>query len=470
MQLLSVNQWDSAMFSQLSEKLNATLEKLQGVGHLSEDDINASMVSIREALIEADVAMPVCEQFIQDVTEKAIGSKITQELKPGEALVKLVFDELVHILGDEKSELKLKAKPPVVIMMVGLQGSGKTTSTAKLAKWLKEREKKQVMVVSTDVYRPAAIEQLAQCAEQVGVQLCPSSSDEKPAAITKKALKAAKDNHCDVLIIDTAGRLHVDDKLMEEIQNIAKISCPQECLLVVDSMAGQDAANVAKHFSKRMSLTGTILTKTDGDARGGAALSMRMITQKPIKFIGTGEKLDGLEEFHPDRLARRILGMGDILSLIEEAERKVDKSVADKMAKKLRKGKRFDFNDFLAQINQLRKMGGMQSIMSKMPGMAKMPQKAAGMMDDKSITKMEAIVFSMTAKERQFPGLINGSRKRRIAQGSGTQVPDVNRMLKQFAQMQKMMKRFKGNKMMNKMKQLQGKIPPEMQDEIDRLS
>ncbi|WP_423064227.1 signal recognition particle protein [Candidiatus Paracoxiella cheracis] len=454
------------MFSNLSEKLTKSINNLRGLGRLTEDNIQSALRDIRTALIEADVALPVIKDFIEQVREKALGQKVIGNVRPGDALVKVVQDELVHILGDEQSEINLKQQPPIVIVMAGLQGSGKTTTVAKLARWLKDVKKKSVMVASADVHRPAAIEQLETLAKQISVKFFETKSDQKPVNIAKAALNAAKTQFSDVLILDTAGRMHVDDALMKEIRQINDVISPTETLLVVDSMTGQDAANIAKTFNDTLPLTGVILTKTDGDARGGAALSMRMITGKPIKFVGVGEKIDALEPFHPDRIASRILGMGDIVSLVEQAQQKVDEKQAKKIAKKLKKGKRFDFDDFLTQLEQMKKMGGMKSLLGKLPGTGQLPKGAAAMMDDKLLIKMQAMIQSMTLKERHFPALINGSRKRRIANGSGTQIQDVNKLLKQFTQMQKMMKRMKGDKMMKQMKRMQGQLPPELMGKL----
>ncbi|MCH9644749.1 MAG: signal recognition particle protein [Gammaproteobacteria bacterium] len=454
------------MFSNLSERLSASIGKLRGIGRLTEDNIQDTLGEVRRALLEADVALPVAKQFVETVREQAIGEEVIKNVRPGEAFIKLVQDELTRVLGSKTSELNLKAQPPVVILMAGLQGSGKTTTTAKLANWLQKSEKKKVMVTSADVYRPAAIEQLKTLASQIDVEYFPSTVNDKPTKIAEAALKQAKKSFMDILIIDTAGRLHIDDEMMQEIRAISECINPNETLLVVDSMAGQDAANTAKTFNDTIPLTGVVLTKTDGDARGGAALSMRMITEKPIKFMGVGEKIDALEPFHPDRVASRILGMGDIVSLVEEAQDKVDKKQADKFAKKLKKGKRFDFNDFLNQLQQMKKMGGMQSLMGKLPGMGQLPKKAKDMIDDKLFVRMEAIINSMTPKERAFPALLNGSRKRRISAGSGTNIQDVNKLMKQFTQMQKMLKRFKGDKMAKKMKHMQDQLPPELRGKL----
>ncbi|MDP1574954.1 MAG: signal recognition particle protein [Coxiellaceae bacterium] len=453
------------MFSQLTERLSHSIQKLRGVSRFTEDNIKEAIAEIRKALIEADVALSVIKTFIDNVTEKAIGQTIIKQIRAQDAFVKLVQDELVAILGGENSEINLRAQKPVIILMAGLQGSGKTTTTAKLAKFLTDTQKKTVMVTSTDIYRPAALHQLDVLSQQIGATLFPSTVNDKPLSIVRNAIDAAQKQFVDVLIIDTAGRLHIDDDMMREIREISTLANPTETLLVVDSMAGQDAANIAKTFNEQLELTGIVLTKTDGDARGGAALSMRMITGKPIKLVGTSEKMDGLDAFHPDRVANRILGMGDIVSLVESVKQKVDKKEADKIAKKLQSGKRFDFNDFLTQIHQMKKMGSMQSLMDKMPGFAKIPKNAADLMDDKVIVQMEAIILSMTKKERKFPALINGSRKQRIAKGSGTTIQDIGKLLKQFEKMQKMLQRFGGNKMEKRLKQLQqykDHLPPEL--------
>lgn len=448
------------MFSYLTERVSQSIEKLRGIGRLTEDNIKESLNEIRKALLEADVALPVVNNFIEDIRTKAIGQQITRSIRPGDALVKLVQDELTHTLGDTNSEINLKAQAPIIILMAGLQGSGKTTTTAKLARWLKIEKSKSVMVTSADVYRPAAIKQLETLAAQTEVEFFPSQETDSPVEIVKAAIAQAKSKFIDVLIIDTAGRLHIDNEMMSEISQISQICQPTETLLVVDSMTGQDAANVAKAFNDQLELTGVVLTKTDGDARGGAALSMRELTGKPIKFIGVGEKIEALEPFYPERAATRILGMGDIVSLVEEAQRKIDQKQAAKMAKKLSKGKRFDFNDFLSQLQQMKNMGGIKSLLGKLPGLPQIPKAAMNMVDDKKMSKMEAIIKSMTLKERRFPALISGSRKRRIAAGSGNTIQDVNQLLKQFTQMQKMLKRFKGDKMMKRMKHLQGNLPP----------
>lgn len=449
------------MFNQLSERLSQAIRNLRGINRLSEENVKDTLEQIRKALLEADVALPAVQQFIDDVRQKSLGQATIGKTQPGETLIKLVQDELTHLLGDVHSEINLNVPSPVIFLMVGLQGSGKTTTVAKLAHWLKNIKKKSVMVTSADVYRPAAIEQLATLAKQIDVDFFPSQATDLPLNIVTHAIAHAKKQFIDVLIVDTAGRLHIDEKLMAEICQIQQSIQPTETLLVVDSMSGQDAANVAQTFNTSLPLSGIILTKTDGDARGGAALSMRIITGKPIKFLGVGEKIDALEPFHPDRAATRILGMGDIVSLVEEAQQKIYKEQDAKMAKKLQKGQRFDFNDFLAQLEQMKNMGGMQSMLSKLPMLGSIPGKAAALMDDKLLIKMEAIIRSMTEKERLFPALLNNaSRKQRIASGSGSTPQDIAKLLKQFMQMEKMLKKLKSNKMMKRLHQIQDQLPP----------
>ena len=430
------------MFENLTERLTRTFKNLSGQGRLTEDNMQQALREVRISLLEADVALPVIKEFIEHIKQKALGQEVMTSLKPDQALVKLVHDELIHIMGDTRTELNLKTQPPAVFLLAGLQGSGKTTSAAKLARYLKETEKKKVMLVSVDVYRPAAIQQLKLLATEIDVAFFPAEPTEQPLTIAKKALDSAKKQFMDILIIDTAGRLHVDMDMMTEIKTLHQAVNPVETLFVVDSMTGQDAANTAKAFHDAIPLTGVILTKTDGDARGGAALSVRHITGQPIKFMGVGEKIDALEPFHPDRVASRILGMGDILTLIEEVERKTDKASSEKLAQKLKKGKGFDLDDFKQQLMQMNQMGGISGMMSKLPGMGQLPQKAASQINDKALAQTIAIVNSMTMKERRIPKIIVGSRKMRIALGSGTQIQDVNRLLKQFNQMQKMMKKF----------------------------
>ena len=430
------------MFENLTERLTRTFKNLSGQGRLTEDNMQQALREVRISLLEADVALPVIKEFIEHIKQKALGQEVMTSLKPDQALVKLVHDELIHIMGDTRTELNLKTQPPAVFLLAGLQGSGKTTSAAKLARYLKETEKKKVMLVSVDVYRPAAIQQLKLLATEIDVAFFPAEPTEQPLTIAKKALDSAKKQFMDILIIDTAGRLHVDMDMMTEIKTLHQAVNPVETLFVVDSMTGQDAANTAKAFHDAIPLTGVILTKTDGDARGGAALSVRHITGQPIKFMGVGEKIDALEPFHPDRVASRILGMGDILTIIEEVERKTDKASSEKLAQKLKKGKGFDLDDFKQQLMQMNQMGGISGMMSKLPGMGQLPQKAASQINDKALAQTIAIVNSMTMKERRIPKIIVGSRKMRIALGSGTQIQDVNRLLKQFNQMQKMMKKF----------------------------
>jgi signal recognition particle subunit SRP54 len=451
------------MFENLTERLSRTVQQLRGKGRLTEDGISETLREVRIALLEADVALPVVQAFIGAVREKALGQEILRSLTPGQAMVKLVHDELVQIMGVQNEALDLRAQPPVAVLMAGLQGSGKTTTTAKLARLLIEREKKRVMVVSCDVYRPAAIEQLRTLADQVGAVFQPSSADQKPADIARQAVSEARRQMCDVLLVDTAGRLHVDEAMMTEIREVHAAITPHETLFVVDAMTGQDAANTASAFNDALPLTGIVLTKTDGDARGGAALSVRQITGKPIKFLGAGEKTDALQPFHPDRVASRILGMGDVLSLVEEVHRKVDHQQAEKLVNKMRKGRGFDLEDFRSQLEQMQNMGGLGGLVDKLPGMGNLPDQVKSQVDDRQTRQMIAIINSMTPHERHFPDIIRGSRKKRIALGSGTQIQAVNRLLKQHNQMQKMMKKMgKGGmaRMMRKMGKLQGQLPP----------
>lgn len=430
------------MFESLTERLTRAFKSLSGQSRFTEENTQQALREVRLSLLEADVALPVITALIDRIKQQVLGESVDPNLKPDQALVKLVHDELVHILGDTRAELNFKTQPPAVILMAGLQGSGKTTSAAKLARYLKETENKKVMLASVDVYRPAAIEQLKLLANQLQVTFFAAEGHEQPLAIAKNALESAKKQYMDVLIVDTAGRLHVDADMMDEIKALHQSIKPVETLFVVDSMTGQDAANTAKAFHEALPLTGVILTKTDGDARGGAALSVKEITGQPIKFMGTGEKIEALEPFHPDRVASRILGMGDILSLIEEVERKADKQAGEKLAKKLKKGKGFDLEDFKQQLLQMNNMGGISGMMSKLPGLGQLPQQAMNQINDKATNQTVAIINSMTRLERRVPKIIVGSRKRRIANGSGTQIQDVNRLLKQFEQMQKMMKKF----------------------------
>ncbi len=448
------------MFDNLTERLGGTLKRLRGQGRLTEDNIQEAMREVRRALLEADVALPVVKTFIDEVKQKAMGEEVMRSLTPGQVLVKIVNDELVKVMGDVNESLNLATQPPAVILMAGLQGSGKTTSVAKLARWLKESQKKSVMVVSCDVYRPAAIDQLRTLSAEVGSEFFPSSPDQQPLDIAAGALAQARRQFMDTLIVDTAGRLHVDEQMMDEIKALHGRLGPVETLFVVDSMTGQDAANTAKAFGDALPLTGVVLTKADGDARGGAALSIRQITGKPIKFIGIGEKTDALEAFHPERMASRILGMGDVLSLVEQVQSKVDHAKAEKLAKKLQKGKGFDLEDFREQMEQMANMGGMSSLMEKLPGMGDIPEHVKNQVNDREIARTIAIINSMTAQERRFPHLIKGSRKRRIADGSGTRLPEINKLLKQFTQMQKMMKKMKGGGMAKMMRGLKGGMGP----------
>lgn len=452
------------MFESLTDRLSRTLKNLRGQGRLSEDNIRDSLREVRMALLEADVALPVVKDFIDAVRAKALGQEVIASVSPGQALIKVVNDELVAIMGESQATIDLNRKPPVIVLMAGLQGAGKTTTVAKLARRLREVEKKSVMVTSADVYRPAAIEQLRTLAAEVGVEFHASSSDQKPVAIAKEAVTAAVRAGSEVLIVDTAGRLAIDEQMMAEIRAIHDAIDPAETLFVVDSMTGQDAANTAKVFNDTLTLSGIVLTKTDGDARGGAALSVRHITGKPIKFIGSGEKTDALEAFHPDRIASRILGMGDILSLVEQAQDKVDHVKAERLARKVKKGKGFDLEDLRDQFTQMENMGGLGSLVDKLPGMgAGAAQAMQNPAHTRQMKRMVAIIDSMTPLERRRPEVINGSRKRRVAQGSGTQIQDVNRLLKQHKQMQRMMKKM-GSKggMANMMRGLKNKLPPGM--------
>ena len=452
------------MFENLTDRLSRTLQNMRGQGRLSETNIRDSLREVRMALLEADVALPVVKDFIEAVRAKAVGQEVISSLSPGQALIKVVNDELVSIMGEAHDGLDLKHKPPVIVLMAGLQGAGKTTTVAKLARRLLEVEKKSVMVASADVYRPAAIEQLKTLAAEVGADFHPSDNQQKPVSIARAAVSAAVRASADVLILDTAGRLAIDQQMMDEIRAIHDAVNPAETLFVVDSMTGQDAATTAKAFNDALPLSGVVLTKTDGDARGGAALSVRHVTGKPIKFIGSGEKTDALEAFHPDRIASRILGMGDILSLVEQAQEKVDHEKAEKLARKVKRGKGFDLEDLRDQFTQMENMGGLGSLMDKLPGMGSgVAQAMQNPAHTRQMKSMVAIIDSMTPLERRKPEVINGSRKRRVAQGSGTQIQDVNRLLKQHKQMQRMMKKM-GSKggMANMMRGMKGKLPPGM--------
>ncbi len=444
------------MFESLSQRLSDTVNRLRGRGRLTEENIRETLREVRIALLEADVALGVVLALVERVKVRAVGQEVLKSLSPGQALVKVVSDELTTLMGAANTELNLAAQPPAVVLMAGLQGAGKTTTVGKLARFLKERKKKRVMVVSCDVYRPAAIEQLRTLASQVDVSFFPSEAGQNPVDIAKAAVAAARREVIDVLLVDTAGRLHVDAAMMDEIKALHGALDPIETLFVVDSMTGQDAANVAKAFADALPLTGVVLTKTDGDARGGAALSVRYVTGRPIKFLGAGEKSDALEPFHPDRVAQRILGMGDVLSLVEEVERKVDQEKAQKLAEKVIKGKRFDLNDMRDQLEQMSNMGGLAGLMDKLPGMASIPDSVKSKVNDNELKRMVAIIGSMTKKERRHPDLLNGSRKARVARGSGTQPADVNRLLKQYMQMEKMMSKLSKGGSKGLLRQMRG--------------
>jgi len=439
------------MFDQLAGRLKTTLSSLTARGRLTEENIKETLREVRIALLEADVALPVAKTFIGRVRERAIGQEVLEGLNPGQAVITVVQKELESLMGGKSEPLNLKSRPPVVIMVAGLQGAGKTTTVAKLAKRLKERDRKRVMVASVDIYRPAAIDQLEKLASEIEVGFHSVSSGQNAVAIATAAVEAAKRRVMDILILDTAGRLHIDQEMMLELQSVHEATTPTETLFVVDSLTGQDAVNSAKAFDEALPLSGVVLTKTDGDARGGAALSIRQVTGKPIKFLGIGEALDAIEPFHPERVASRILGMGDILSLVEEVERKVDRKKSEKLVKKIKKGKGFDLNDFREQLQQMESMGGIGSMVEKLPGMGNLTKGALDRAKGGESRHVIAIINSMTPQERQFPALIKASRKKRIASGSGVQVQEVNRLLKQFQQMQKMMKKMKGGKNMARM-------------------
>ncbi|MEE8427889.1 MAG: signal recognition particle protein [Gammaproteobacteria bacterium] len=450
------------MFENLTERLTNSLARLRGQGRLTEDNIKEALREVRVALLEGDVALSVVRDFTEKVRRRAVGQEVLKSLTPGQALVRVVHDELVTLMGETCAELNLSTQPPAVILMAGLQGSGKTTSAAKLARWLRERKQKKVLLASCDVYRPAAIDQLHTLADQVDAEFFASEAGWDPVQIAQQAVEYARKQFLDVVIVDTAGRLHIDAELMDEIQRLHSAVQPVETLFVVDSMTGQDAVIAAKAFHDALPLTGVILTKIDGDARGGAALSIRAVTGKPIKFLGVGEKVAALEPFHPDRIASRILGMGDVLSLLEEAEQKVDREKAAKLVHKIKKGKRFDLDDFRDQLLQMVNMGGMSSLLEKLPGAAQIPKGVKSQMDDCELHRMVAIINSMTFQERHFPAVVKGSRRRRIAAGSGTQVQDVNRLLKQHQQMQKMMKKMSKGGLGKVMRGLQGRMPQGM--------
>ena len=444
------------MFESLTQRLSGTIERLRGRGRLSEENIREATREVRIALLEADVALPVVQALIERIKVRAVGQEVLKSLTPGQALIKIVRDELTAVMGSTATDLNLNVPAPAVILMAGLQGAGKTTTVAKLARHLKEKRKKKVMVVSADVYRPAAIEQLRTLAQQVDVLFFPSDTSQKPVDIVKAAIADARKSFADVLIVDTAGRLAIDETMMAEIKALHAAVNPVETLFVVDSMTGQDAATTAKAFSEALPLTGVVLTKTDGDARGGAALSVRYVTGKPIKFIGVSEKPDGLDVFHPDRVASRILDMGDVLSLVEQVEQNVDQEKAAKLAAKVAKGKKFDLNDMRDQLEQMQNMGGISGLMDKLPGMGQVPDSVKQQVTGKEVPRMVAIIGSMTRKERRNPTLLNGSRRARIARGSGTTPADVNRLLKQYQQMEKMMGKLAGGGMKGLMRGMKG--------------
>ena len=441
------------MFDNLTQRLSGTLKKLKGEARFTESNIKDTLREVRMALLEADVALPVVTAFLENLKEGALGKEVQATLSPGQAMIKLVHAELIKTMGEKNETLNLNAQPPAVILMAGLQGAGKTTTVAKLGRFLKENHKKKIGVVSADVYRPAAIKQLQMLAAEVDLVFFDSDISQKPIDIANNAIDAAKRQFLDVIIVDTAGRLHIDDEMMDEIKALHSAIKPIETLFVVDSMTGQDAANTAKAFNDALPLTGVILTKADGDARGGAALSIRHITGKPIKFVGMGEKTTALEPFYTDRMASRILDMGDMLSLIEQIEKKIDKDKAQKLAEKIKQGKGFNLEDFREQLVEMQRMGGIGSMMEKLPGMASVPQEAKEKLNDKLLARQIGIINSMTMKERKNPDLIKGTRKKRIADGCGQELSDVNRMLKQFMMMEKMMKKMKaGSNMANMMR------------------
>jgi len=430
------------MFDKLTQRLGAALDTLRGRGRITEENIADALRQVRMALLEADVALPVVKTFIEAVKARAVGAEVSRSLTPGQAFIKIIHAELVSVMGGASAGLNLRVPPPLVVLLAGLQGAGKTTTAAKLAVWLKAQNKKRVLLASVDVYRPAAILQLERLAAQIEVSFFPVPPDAKPEQIAEAALAQARQGLFDALLVDTAGRLHVDTAMMEEVQRIDRVLAPHERLFIVDSMAGQDAVNAARAFSSALELTGVILTKADGDARGGAALSVQQITGKPIVFLGVGEKTDALETFHPERVASRILGMGDVLGLVEQVEQQVDRDKSEKLARKLRQGREFDFTDLRDQLAQVRQMGGLGALMEKLPAQLAGGRTMPAQLDERQLKRQVAIIDSMTPRERRRPNLIDGSRKRRIAAGAGVQVQDVNRLLKQFLQMQKAMKQF----------------------------
>jgi signal recognition particle subunit SRP54 len=450
------------MFDKLTSSLGAALKSLSGRGRLTDDNISDTVREVRLALLDADVALPVVKSFTDAVRARAVGVEVSKSLTPGQAFIKVVHEELTALMGEPSTGLNLRAQRPVVVMLAGLQGAGKTTSAGKLARWLIEKQNKKVLMVSTDVYRPAAILQLQTLSAQVGAGFAPAMATEAPVAIARRALTEATLQAYDVLLLDTAGRLHVDAEMMAEVKELEAAIQPHERLFVVDSMAGQDAVNAAKAFNDALSLTGIILTKADGDARGGAALSVRHVTGKPILFVGTGEKSDALELFQPERIASRILGMGDVLSLVEQVQGQVDQEKAEKLAKKISKGKSFDLSDLRDQLSQLQNMGGMAGLLDKLPAhMQANAAAASGAVNAQNLKRQMGIIDSMTPRERRRPEMIDNSRKRRIANGAGVPLPEVNRLLKQFDQMQKTMKKLvKGGMLKNMMRGMAGRMPP----------
>jgi signal recognition particle subunit SRP54 len=444
------------MFESLTQRLSGTITRLRGRGRLTEENIREATREVRIALLEADVALPVVQALIERIKVRAVGQEVLKSLTPGQALIKVVRDELTAVMGAQASDLNLNVPAPAVILMAGLQGAGKTTTVAKLAKHLKERRKKKVMVVSADVYRPAAIEQLTTLAQQVDVLFFASSPDQRPEAIVRAAIDDARKSFVDVLIVDTAGRTSIDAAMMAEIKALHAAVSPVETLYADDALTGQDSAVTAKHFSEALPLTGVVLTKTDGDARGGAALSVRYVTGRPIKFIGTSEKPDGLDVFHPDRIASRILDMGDVLSLVEQVEQQVDQDKAQKLAEKVAKGRKFDLNDMRDQLEQMQNMGGLSGLMDKLPGMGKIPEQVKAQVTGKEVPRMVAIINSMTRKERRNPTLLNGSRRSRIAKGAGLTPADVNKLMKQYQQMEKMMGKLGRGGMKGMMRGMKG--------------
>jgi signal recognition particle subunit SRP54 len=448
------------VFDKLSSRLAAVVEGLRGRGRLTEENIADTLRQVRMALLEADVALPVVKEFIDAVRARAIGLEVHRSLTPGQALVRVIHEELVRVMGEGVRPLNLRTQPPAIMLLAGLQGAGKTTTAAKIALWLKDRERKRVLLVSTDVYRPAAMLQLERLGQQLGIDVAPADPSQPPLAIATRALEEARRGLYDVLLVDTAGRLHVDDEMMQEVRELAAGLRPIETLFVVDSMAGQDAVNAARAFGAALDLTGIVLTKADGDARGGAALSVRRVTGQPILFVGVGEKPEALEVFQPERMASRILGMGDVLSLVEEVTRKVDREEAERLARKVAKGKDFDLEDLLSQLRQLEGMGGVGALLDKLP--AQLAARAGGLPQghERDIRRQIAIICAMTPRERRYPKTIDGSRRRRIATGSGTQVADVNRLLKNFLQMQKMMKGMGKGGLGRMMRSMAGRMPP----------